>query len=87
MGRSAQSVINGSKSGVLYKQGHKVRNWKRRWFSLCGTSFPLSSPRYWQLTGSFASAEKRLYYFDPAHTGVRLRNVGVNLHSLIMEYY
>lgn len=73
MGRSAESVMNGSKSGLLYKQGHKVKNWKRRWFSLCGTAtfvfvFVLDFVFVLFLT---PSVEKRLYYFEPAHSGVR----------------
>jgi hypothetical protein len=46
MGRSAESVMNGSKSGLLYKQGHKVKNWKRRWFSLCGKT-PQHDSQVW----------------------------------------
>ena len=74
MGRSAESVMNGSKSGLLYKQGHKVKNWKRRWFSLCGAAtfvFVFVFDFVFVLFFDSGCAEKRLYYFEPAHSGVR----------------
>ncbi len=78
MGTALGELREATRKGWMHKQGHKVKNWKRRWFVLKGwfhlsylcCAFSAEKDQTNLKAIPFSRSDKKLFYFSPQHTDV-----------------